>query len=85
MDKIDYKKIVNAAIGEKPSLVETEQPEWLNEADRNFKADFYRNLADCFKLPNKIFDYPRTPDQSYEYKQQGFLPFANPPRFTQEY
>jgi hypothetical protein len=28
-------------------------------------------------------DLPTT-TEPYEYKQQGFLPFANPPRFTDE-
>jgi hypothetical protein len=64
MEKIDYKAIVDKAIGKKPSLVK--QPftakEWKDGAITNEK--FFN-------------DYPRTPDQSFEYKQQTYQEFLN--------
>jgi hypothetical protein len=49
MEKIDYKKIVDKAIGEKPSLVETEQPEWLTDADIRSWGVAYHRLVEYFK------------------------------------
>ena len=49
MEKIDYKKIVDLAIGERPSLVETEQTEWLTDADIRSWGVAYNRLVEYFK------------------------------------
>jgi hypothetical protein len=49
MEKIDYKAHVDKAIGEKPSLIKTKQPEWLKEADRKIWADIDRALLTNLK------------------------------------
>jgi hypothetical protein len=49
MEKIDYKKIVDKAIGEKPSLVKREQPEWLTDADIRSWGVAYNRLVEHFK------------------------------------
>jgi hypothetical protein len=100
MEKIDYKKIIDAAIGEKPSLVKPDVLEFDLSGEKAYlhKEDFFKkdvgqiavskmieHIENNRKIPWDIFikDLPTT-TEPYEYKQQGFLPFANPPRFTEE-
>ncbi len=54
MEKIDYKKIVNAAIGEKPSLVKPDVLEFNLNGEKAYlhKEDFFKK-------------YPRTPEQAF--------------------
>jgi len=74
MEKIDYKKIVDKAIGEKPSLVK-----------KGF-VEIQMNGGICIMPKSDFFTKDLLAStEPFEYKQQGFLPFANPPRFTEEY
>jgi hypothetical protein len=72
-NKPDYKSIVSKAIGEKPSLVKP-----------NYGESDIEGAKGYIKATRKIFDDYPTTTEPYKYKQQGFLPFANPPRFTEE-
>lgn len=65
MEKIDYKAIVDKAIGEKPSLVK-DDGHWVTDLQSGLKA---------FAKTRAIFDYPAIPYQPFEYKQQTYQEF----------
>lgn len=67
MEKIDYKAIVDKAIGEKPSLVKPHLEKFGKET---------MNKVDG-KLRSIFNDYSVSPEECFKYKQQTYQELLN--------